>query len=74
MIANEKYPTRVFSLERIKAPIIKKGVKIGINATILPGITIGENSLIEVGLVVTKNIPSNSVTYGIPARIIKENE
>jgi acetyltransferase-like isoleucine patch superfamily enzyme len=73
MIANEKYPTGVFSLERIKGPIIKKGAKIGINATILPGITIGENSLIGAGSVVTKDIPSNSVAYGVPARIIKEN-
>jgi acetyltransferase-like isoleucine patch superfamily enzyme len=74
MIANEKYPTGVFSLERIKGPMIKKGAKIGINATILPGITIGENSLIGAGSVVTKDIPSNSIAYGVPARIIKENE
>jgi acetyltransferase-like isoleucine patch superfamily enzyme len=71
MIANEKYPTGVFSLERIKGPIIKKGAKIGINATILPGITIGENSLIGAGSVVTKDIPSNSIAYGVPAKISK---
>ena len=54
--------------------MIKKGAKIGIHATILPGITIGEKSLIGAGSVVTKNIPSNSIAYGVPARIIKENE
>jgi acetyltransferase-like isoleucine patch superfamily enzyme len=45
-----------------------------INATILSGITIGENSLIGAGSVITKNIPSNSIAYGVPAKIIKENE
>jgi len=37
----------------------------------LPGITIGENSLIGAGSVVTKDIPSNSIAYGIPAKISK---
>lgn len=51
---------------------VKKGASIGSNATILCGITIGENALIGAGAVVTKDVPANSVAAGNPARIIKK--
>ncbi len=51
---------------------VKKGASIGSNATILCGITIGENALIGAGAVVTKDVPSNAVVAGNPARIIKK--
>jgi acetyltransferase-like isoleucine patch superfamily enzyme len=51
---------------------VKKGASIGSNATILCGITIGENSLIGAGSVVTKNVPANTIVAGNPARIIKK--
>lgn len=44
-------------------------VSIGANATILPGITIGEGSKIGAGAVVTKNVPKNAIVYGNPAKI-----
>lgn len=47
---------------------IKKGASIGSNATILCGITIGENALIGAGSVVTKDVPSNTVVMGNPAK------
>ena len=53
---NDKYPkskNKDFKLEPI---IIKKGASIGANATILPGVTIGENALIGAGAVVTKDV------------------
>lgn len=50
---------------------VKKGASIGSNATILCGITIGENSLIGAGAVVTKDVPPNSVIIGNPGRVIK---
>ncbi len=50
---------------------VKKGASIGSNATILCGITIGENSLIGAGSVVTKNVPPNTVVAGNPAKITK---
>lgn len=50
---------------------VKKGASIGSNATILCGITIGENSLVGAGSVVTKNVPANTIVAGNPARIIK---
>jgi len=53
----------------MKGPTIKRGAKIGAQATILPHITIGENALIGAGSVVTKDIPAGSLAYGNPARI-----
>jgi len=53
----------------MKGPTIKKGARIGINATLLPHIIIGEHCLIGAGAVVTKDIPPRSVVYGNPARV-----
>jgi acetyltransferase-like isoleucine patch superfamily enzyme len=52
--------------------LVKKGASIGTSATILGGITIGENSLVGAGSVVTKDVPSNVVVIGNPAKIIKK--
>ena len=45
---------------------------IGANAVILPGVTIGEHSVVAAGAVVTKDVPSHSLVAGVPARIIKQ--
>lgn len=50
---------------------IKKNAWIGANATILPGITIGENAVVAAGAVVTKDVPDNTIVGGIPAKILK---
>ena len=50
---------------------VKKGASIGSNATILCGITIGENALIGAGSVVTKDVSANTIVAGNPARVIK---
>lgn len=50
---------------------VQKGASIGSNATILCGITIGENALVGAGAVVTKDVPANTVVAGNPAKIIK---
>ena len=50
--------------------VVKKNAKVGANATLLPGVVIGENSLVGAGSVVTKDIPPNKVAAGNPARII----
>lgn len=56
----------------IPAPIvIGKNVWIGSHATILPGVTIGENAVIAAGSVVTKDVPADMVVGGVPAKGIK---
>lgn len=54
-----------------KPIMIKKNVWIGANATILPGVTIGENAVVAAGAVVSKDVPHNTVVGGIPAKFIK---
>lgn len=56
----------------IPAPVkIGNKVWIGANATILPGITIGNGAIIAAGAVITKNVPDNAIVAGVPAKIIK---
>lgn len=59
---NTTYPSKV---------IIGNNVWIGSGANILPGVSIGENSIIGAGSVVTKDIPANSIAVGVPAKVIK---
>jgi acetyltransferase-like isoleucine patch superfamily enzyme len=55
-----------------KPILIKKNAWIGANATILPGVTIGENSVVAAGAVVTKSVPANVVVAGNPAVVTKQ--
>lgn len=50
---------------------IKKNAWIGANATILQGVTIGENAVVASGSVVSKDVPDNTIVGGIPAKILK---
>ena len=50
--------------------IIKKNALIGAGTTILPGVTIGENSIIGAHSLVKDNIPDNSVAWGVPAKVV----
>jgi len=50
---------------------VKKGASIGSSATLLSGITLGENAIIGAGSVVTKDVPPNTIVAGNPARIIR---
>ena len=62
---------REYGLQFNKQVHIGKNVWIGANATILPGVNIGDNSVIGAGAVVTKDIPSNVVAVGNPARVLR---
>jgi len=55
-----------------KQVTVKKGSWLGANSILLPGVTIGENSVIGAGSVVTKSIPGGVVAVGNPAKIIKK--
>jgi len=52
--------------------LVKRGASIGSGATLLGGITIGENAIIGAGSVVTKDVPPNTTVAGNPARILKQ--
>lgn len=64
---NDKYPRSKVYPDQFTKTIVKKGASIGANATVLCGITIGENSIIGAGSVITKDVPPNTVWYGNPA-------
>lgn len=51
-----------------QGPVLKKGAKIGNNATLLPGVIVGEQAIVGAGAVVTKNIKSRSTVIGNPAK------
>ena len=52
--------------------LVKCGASIGSSVTLLSGITIGENSIVGAGSVVTKDVPSNTIVAGNPAKILRE--
>jgi acetyltransferase-like isoleucine patch superfamily enzyme len=66
---NDKYP-QVKGEWKLLQTRIKKGASIGANSVILPGVTIGEDALVGAGSVVTKDVPSEALVAGNPARII----
>jgi acetyltransferase-like isoleucine patch superfamily enzyme len=57
-----------------KPILIKRNAWIGAAATILPGVTIGENAVVAAGAVVSKDVPPNTIVGGVPAKIIKTIE
>jgi acetyltransferase-like isoleucine patch superfamily enzyme len=57
---------------KVVETFIKKGASIGSSSTIMCGITIGENSIIGAGAVVTKDVPPNSIATGVPAKVIRK--
>ena len=54
-----------------QSTLVKRGASIGSGATLLGGITIGENAIVGAGSVVTKDVPPNTTVAGNPARILK---
>ncbi len=68
---NDKFPRSRKYLDKFPEIIVRQGASIGANATILPGIIIGKNSMIGAGAVVTHDVPDRAVVVGNPARIVK---
>ncbi|MDY6931390.1 MAG: acyltransferase [Halobacteriota archaeon] len=54
--------------------VVKRGAWIAVNCVILPGVTIGENSIVAAGAIVTKDVPPYTIVAGVPAKEIKKIE
>jgi len=63
--ANDMYPVQN---KVLIGPTIKKGARIGLNVTLLPGVVVGEYAMVGAGSVVTKNVPPGRIWFGNPAR------
>ena len=68
---NDRVPKAVGDWE-VTPTLVKKGASVGANATVVCGVTIGENALVGAGSVVTKDVPANTVVAGNPARVIRK--
>jgi acetyltransferase-like isoleucine patch superfamily enzyme len=68
IIANDLHP---ICTKCMRGPTIERGARIGVNVTLLPGITVGEYSLVGAGSVVTVDVPPYTVVYGVPAKPAK---
>jgi acetyltransferase-like isoleucine patch superfamily enzyme len=71
VMTNAKYPGSPKAKEQLRGPHIKRSARIGANATILPGVVVGERALVGAGSVVTRDVPPDAVVAGNPARVIK---
>lgn len=69
---NDKAPRSKQYPEKYESMVLKAGCSIGANATLLPGITVGQYAMVGAGAVVTKDVPEYSVVVGNPARVIRE--
>ncbi|HEM6716108.1 acyltransferase [Citrobacter koseri] len=69
---NDKHPRSKQYPEKFLRTTIKKGASLGANATILPGITVGEGAMVGAGAVVTRDVAPFTVVAGNPAKILKE--
>jgi acetyltransferase-like isoleucine patch superfamily enzyme len=70
VLTNAKYPLSPGVKDQLAGPVIRRGAKIGANATILPGVVIGEHALVGAGAVVVRDVPAYAVVAGNPARVI----
>jgi acetyltransferase-like isoleucine patch superfamily enzyme len=67
VLTNDRYPpTRIGGLQ---GPKIRDGAAIGANATLLPGVCIGEGALVAAGAIVTRDVPAHMLAIGAPAKI-----
>ena len=70
VLTNAKYPLSPGVKAQLAGPVIRHAAKIGANATILPGVVVGEDALVGAGAVVVRDVPAGAVVAGNPARVI----
>jgi acetyltransferase-like isoleucine patch superfamily enzyme len=79
---NDRYPRATTANGRLKTEadwrcdrtLIKRGASIGSGATLLGGITVGENAIVGAGSVVTKDVPANAIVAGNPAQVLNRTK
>lgn len=54
----------------LETTLVKRGASIGTHATITPGVTVGQGSLVAAGAVVTRDVPDYAIVAGVPARVV----
>lgn len=67
---NDRFPRSRQPPPTVLRTVVKRGASIGANATILPGLTIGEAAVVGAGAVVTRDVPRDAIVVGNPARIV----
>ena len=71
VFTNAKYPLSPGVKDSLAGPVIRRNAKIGANATLLPGVVIGEGALVGAGAVVVRDVPPGAVVVGNPARVVR---
>lgn len=69
---NDRFPRSRQYPERFAQTVVKRGASIGGGATLLPGITIGQDAMVGAGSVVTSDVPPGAVVVGNPARVLRD--
>ena len=67
---NDNFPRSKQRPAEFSKTLVSRGASIGANATILPGVSIGQNAMVGAGAVVTHDVPPNAIVVGNPARIV----
>jgi len=67
---NDHFPRSKQRPSQFLKTVVSRGASIGANATILPGVAIGQNAMVGAGAVVTHDVPANAIVVGNPARIV----
>jgi acetyltransferase-like isoleucine patch superfamily enzyme len=71
--SNDNYVGRTEErFKHFKGVILKKGARIGVNATILPGKTVHEDALVAAGALVTSDVPAKKIVAGMPAKVFRD--
>lgn len=65
VLTNDPFPLRTDV--DLEGPILRDDVSVGANATVLPGVTVGEGAFVAAGAVVTRDVPPDTLAVGVPA-------
>ncbi len=69
VLTNDRYPLRCRDRYRPEGPVLENDVSLGANATVLPGVRVGEGAMVAAGAVVTRDVPPWTLAVGCPARV-----